>query len=123
MPELRLICVILAAAAGLSCTDVSQPVEETVPVGVEPPLQGESLVQAHCAGCHSLKLVTSNRGDRERWKETIRWMQATQGLWQLEPAIETAIVDYLAQTYPPVASNRRPPLNRDLLPTPAATKN
>ena len=75
------------------------------------------LVAAHCGGCHSLQLVTSNRGDRQIWLETIRWMQERQNLWQLDPQTEDQILTYLADNYPALAPRRRKPLAAHLLPT------
>jgi hypothetical protein len=57
------------------------------------------LVRAHCGACHSTRLVTQNRGDRESWLAMIRWMQDSQGLWQFDAATESAILDYLASNY------------------------
>ena len=74
------------------------------------------LVVAHCGGCHSLQLVTSNRGDRQIWLETIRWMQERQNLWQLDTQTEDQILTYLADNYPARAPRRRKPLAADLLP-------
>ena len=74
------------------------------------------LVAAHCGACHSTRLVTQNRGSRETWLALIRWMQATQGLWPLNPPSEQAIVDYLATWYGPVAQGRRAPLATELMP-------
>ena len=59
---------------------------------------GWELTNAHCAACHSAKLVTQNRMDRSGWKDTIRLMQAEHGLWDLGAA-ETVIIDYLTQHY------------------------
>ena len=74
------------------------------------------LVAAHCGNCHSLQLVTGNRGDRRIWLETIRWMQARQNLWQLDAQIEDQILTYLAKNYPATAPRRRKPLAPHLLP-------
>ena len=74
------------------------------------------LVAAHCGGCHSLQLVTSNRGDRQIWLETMRWMQERQNLWQLDTQTEDQILTYLADNYPARAPRRRKPLAADLLP-------
>ena len=78
--------------------------------------QGWELVRGTCSACHSARLVTQNRGSRETWKSMIRWMQETQGLWQLDPATENAILDYLARNYAPAASSRRAALPAELLP-------
>ncbi|NHE55731.1 hypothetical protein [Cyclobacterium plantarum] len=71
--------------------------------------EGLELVIAHCTACHSAKLVTQNRADREGWKKMIRWMQETQNLWELGEQ-EEAILDYLSANYAPVKTGRRPPL-------------
>ena len=73
-------------------------------------------VRAHCGGCHSHALVTSQRADRNTWLAMIRWMQDTQNLWQFDPAVEAAILDYLATNYPPRSNRRRAPLPPHLMP-------
>ena len=73
-------------------------------------------VRAHCGGCHSHALVTSQRADRNTWLTMIRWMQTTQNLWQFDPAVEAAILDYLATNYPPRTNRRRAPLPPHLMP-------
>ena len=79
---------------------------------------GWQEVRAHCGGCHSHALVTAQRADRQTWLDIIRWMQATQNLWQFEAATETAILDYLATNYPPAPNRRRAPLPPSLRPAP-----
>ena len=68
------------------------------------------LVRNNCIGCHSAALVTQQRGDAAQWLGMIRWMQAKQGLWQLDAETENAILDYLATNYGPTAASRRPSL-------------
>lgn len=68
--------------------------------------KGYKLVQYNCGGCHSLKLVTQNRNTADGWRETIKWMQETQNLWDLG-SNEGLIVSYLAQHYGPVSQGRR----------------
>jgi len=77
---------------------------------------GWELVFAHCSACHSLRLVTSNRGDRDTWLRLIRWMQQTQNLWQIEPTSEARLLDYLARNYGPEEAVRRAQLPAHLLP-------
>jgi hypothetical protein len=77
---------------------------------------GVVFVRAHCGACHSLALVTAQRGDRDFWLDTIRWMQRTQNLWPLPKDQEDAILDYLAKNYDETEWGRRPPLARSLLP-------
>lgn len=79
---------------------------------------GWRLVQAHCAACHSIRLVTAYRGDRDDWLALIRWMQATQNLWPLPAPIEAQILDYLAEHYGAAERSRRPPLPAELMPLP-----
>ena len=76
---------------------------------------GFNLVLAHCSACHSSSLITQNAMSRERWLETIRWMQETQKLWPLGEA-EPLILDYLSTWYGPKKSARRAPLPPHLLP-------
>lgn len=77
--------------------------------------EGYQLVKAHCSACHSPSLIVQNHMRRERWLETIRWMQATQKLWPLGDA-EPAILDYLETWYGPKTQYRRPPLQEALMP-------
>ena len=77
---------------------------------------GWELVRAHCGGCHSHRIVTSQRANRQTWLDMIRWMQATQNLWQFDPATEAGILDYLAKNYPPQANRRRAPIPPSLMP-------
>ncbi len=76
---------------------------------------GFDLVSTQCTVCHSARLITQNRADRDGWLAMIRWMQDTQGLWPLGEN-EAPILDYLATNYGPVSSGRRRPLPADLLP-------
>jgi len=77
---------------------------------------GWQLVRIHCGGCHSHALVTGQRADRQTWLDMIRWMQATQNLWQFDEATENGILDYLATNYPPQPNRRRAPIPPSLLP-------
>ena len=77
---------------------------------------GWEQVSAHCGGCHSHALVTGQRADRNTWLDIIRWMQATQNLWQFQPEVETQILDYLAASYPPQPNRRRAPIPPSLMP-------
>ena len=76
---------------------------------------GKNLVVAHCSACHSSALITQNSMSRERWLDTIRWMQETQKLWPLGDA-EAPILDYLSKWYGPKTTSRRQPLAPHLMP-------
>ncbi len=72
--------------------------------------EGFDVVRGTCTACHSAMLVTQNRATRDGWKDMIRWMQKTQGLWQLGKS-EPIILDYLAKHYAPEEIVRRPGLD------------
>ena len=71
--------------------------------------EGLMAVVNNCTNCHSAELVMQNRMNRERWVETIRWMQETQNLWNLGEN-EQIILDYLVTNYPMINTGRRAPL-------------
>lgn len=68
--------------------------------------EGLMTVVNNCTNCHSAKLLTQNRMNKERWEATIKWMQDTQGLWNLGDNHEI-IINYLVSNYPPVKKGRR----------------
>jgi cytochrome c1 len=68
--------------------------------------EGLMTVVNNCTNCHSAKLVTQNRMNKERWIATIRWMQETQNLWDLGNN-EEIIVNYLVTNYPVKKKGRR----------------
>lgn len=67
---------------------------------------GLMTVVNNCTNCHSAKLVTQNRMNKEQWLATIKWMQKTQNLWDLGTN-EAIIVAYLAKNYAPKSKGRR----------------
>lgn len=67
---------------------------------------GLMTVVNNCTNCHSAKLITQNRMSKERWNETIKWMQEKQNLWDLG-ANQEIIVDYLVKNYPVKNIGRR----------------
>jgi len=77
---------------------------------------GWENVRAHCGGCHSHALVTQQRADRQTWLDMIRWMQASQNLWQFQADTEAQILNYLAENYPPQPKRRRAPIPASLMP-------
>ncbi|NKB97626.1 MAG: hypothetical protein GKR90_03875 [Pseudomonadales bacterium] len=76
---------------------------------------GVNLVRGHCSACHSIELVTSQRGDRKYWLDLIRWMQKTQNLWEIPAEHETQILDYLGEHYTEAEWGRRPNLSSQLI--------
>lgn len=79
--------------------------------------EGAMLVTGHCSACHSLQLVTAQRGDRTFWLNTIRWMQKTQKLWDIPADQEEVILSYLETHYNETQWGRRPPLPASLMPS------
>ena len=81
-----------------------------------PDADGKNLVLGHCSGCHSLALVTAQRGDQRFWLKTIRWMQKKHNLWPIPADQETVIIDYLAEHFADEDWGRRPALPQALMP-------
>ena len=77
---------------------------------------GWEIAARNCGACHSYSLVTAQRGDARFWTQLIRWMQATQGLWEIPPADEAALITYLATQYGGEDFGRRPQIPARLLP-------
>ncbi len=77
---------------------------------------GWEAVKRQCTVCHSAKLIIGQRGNRDTWLATIRWMQETQGLEEMDPKTERLILDYLATNYSPGFAGRRANLPATSLP-------
>jgi hypothetical protein len=78
---------------------------------------GFELIVSRCTRCHTARIITQTRSSREQWLGMIRWMQLTQGLEELEPGVEAAILDYLERHYGiEPRPFRRAPLPPELLP-------
>ena len=107
---MRLALILILTSPALA---FAEDVDESSGLIINP---GWQQVRAHCGGCHSHALVTSQRADRKTWQEIIRWMQASQNLWQFQPEVETQILDYLATNYPPQPNRRRAPIPPTLMP-------
>jgi cytochrome c1 len=54
------------------------------------------LVETTCTACHSARLVLQNRMSRERWDETLTWMQKKHNLPEFDTEDRMAILDYLS---------------------------
>ena len=116
--SVRATALVFALLAGASPASGAE-VDEATGLAVAP---GWELVRIHCGGCHSHKLVTGQRADRQTWLDMIRWMQETQNLWQFDAQTEAGILDYLATNYPPAPNRRRAPIPASLMPPrPAAS--
>lgn len=108
------VLMLLVSTSPLVAEEQDYPIDDETGLIIAP---GYAMVKANCTACHAGKLVAQMRGTRETWVALIRWMQATQNLWQFPPTIETTILDYLEEHYAPRATGlRRPPLDPSLLP-------
>ena len=107
-----LILVTLCLATGAGAED-ALPTDPATGLVMD---ENWQIVAAHCGACHSTRLVTQNRGDRDTWLHLIRWMQDSQGLWPFNEPTETILLDYLEKHYGPVATSRRQPLAPELMP-------
>ncbi|HEX7045328.1 MAG TPA: hypothetical protein VF203_12015 [Burkholderiales bacterium] len=84
---------VLAVAASQGAAD--KPIDPKTGLAID---KGFEIVSAWCTACHSATLITQTGMTRAQWLETIRWMQDTQGLWDLGER-EDEILDYLARNY------------------------
>lgn len=87
---------------------------------------GKALIEAHCQSCHSLKLVVQQAMSRERWDETLTWMQKHHKLRQFDAEERKQILDYLAAKLGPSApvgpAGLMPPRPNLLSPLPPARR-
>ena len=113
---LRHLALAVASACALAKAPLAIAAVDVDPSTCLIESPGWELVRAQCGGCHSYGLITNQRGDRETWLEIIRWMQETQNFWDLGVDVESAILDYLAENYPPPREFRRAPITADLMP-------
>ncbi len=107
-PQLALSIILLAAGSA-----AAQEIDAPTGLAIGP---GWELVRANCGGCHSYKLVITQQGSRQQWLDTIRWMQATQNLWQFDAETEDRLLNYLAEYYAPQPKRRRAPIASSLMP-------
>ena len=63
--------------------------------------EDRQLVLDNCTACHSTAIIRQQSLSRQRWDETITWMQEKQGLWDLEPTVREKILDYLSKAMEP----------------------
>lgn len=101
----------LAIAAALTALLGTVPISgagaqdgETLPDG-----NGSELVEAYCAACHSLKIVTQQGMSRDRWDETLRWMVEEQEMPPIEAGDRAIILDYLSRHFGEDRKRYRPP--------------
>ena len=113
-PGLMIVVVALALQPAAAAEPAVPPATDSATgLAVAP---GWEFARAHCGVCHSYRLVTANRGDRDYWLKMLRWMQRTQNLWPIPAEQEGPLLDYLAANYNESDWGRRPPLSPALMP-------
>ncbi|HEB9325294.1 TPA: cytochrome C [Campylobacter jejuni] len=65
-----------------------------------------SLVEANCLARHGCNLITNMHASRKAWLAAIRWMQDSEGLWEIEPKDEKKL-NYLEKYYGEKYDTRR----------------
>ncbi len=108
-----LVALLTVAKSGMAVEPTTYDQDKVSGLIMAP---GWELVRANCTGCHSARVITTQRGDRATWESMIRWMQKSQGLWQFSSETDVTILNYLAANYPPDKPSRRANLAPDLLP-------
>ncbi len=96
---------LVAAAAGLLALPLTALFATQAPAQPSPSVlaagPGRDAVQAACATCHAVNLITQSTGySREHWAELIATMVV------LDDSQSDLILDYLAQNYPPRTAQR-----------------
>jgi len=97
MMLLVLLLGSLLAACGGAKEETAVPTteqEETAPVT----LDGKSLLEERCTGCHDLGRVERAGKTEEEWKATVERMVGKGA--QLSQAEQELVMQYLAETYP-----------------------
>ncbi|EAJ0325917.1 cytochrome C [Campylobacter lari] len=65
------------------------------------------LVEANCLACHGSGLITNMRASKQAWLAAIRWMQESEGLWEIPANDEERILNYLTKYYGEKYDTRR----------------
>lgn len=105
------LAVFVAAPTTLKAADTDKKEDPATGMIVADHL---NIVKANCMMCHSAKVFTQIRLDRENWVKVIRAMQEKNGLWPLGE-MESKILDYLEQNYGLTEEYHNPKIRRPLL--------
>jgi len=95
--------LIAACATGqqqVDTPDTQAPTPTEAPASEEllPALDGQALVQERCTECHNLGRVERARKTEAGWKANVERMVKMGA--QLSQKEQTAVIQYLAETYP-----------------------
>ena len=70
------------------------PAVDAPPISID----GKALFEERCSKCHNLERTSSKQKNADEWKNTIERMLTKGAVLNTEE--QTALIDYLAQTYP-----------------------
>lgn len=85
---------LLVACGGAKEQTVAPTAEQTATAAIE----GNTLLQERCTGCHDLGRVERASKTEEEWKATVERMVGKGA--QLSQAEQEAVIQYLTETYP-----------------------
>ncbi|HEY3948092.1 hypothetical protein [Phenylobacterium sp.] len=83
----------------------SQP--QSPPQAAQPPLDPVAILNGACTMCHGVDFIAEHRKDHDDWDFTVHRMMDKGA--DLQPDEATALIDYLAKTYPKPAAPTPPP--------------
>lgn len=109
---MKLSLVALLSMGLLNAAEAKKELDKETGLIIAP---GFEDVKNNCTVCHTATLIIQKGGTKASWKESIVWMQKTQGLWDLVD-MEEPVLNYLAANYPPNLFSRRANLKATLLP-------
>lgn len=115
-----LLAAMLAAG---SAAGQDAPASEETPA-VLPDGDGRDLVFYGCVPCHSTQIVRRQAMSRERWSDTLDWMESRHGMPPFDAADRKQVLDYLAAHFGPgaVTETSRPFYTPPARSNPFATK-
>jgi hypothetical protein len=93
------IMAVLVACGSSSSQPTKAPSQATVGSASTPALDGATLLETHCSGCHSADRAKQAKKTQAQWDQTVTRMIANGA--QLTPDEKKVLVDYLAKTYGP----------------------
>jgi len=108
--SMRAFCLAAGALLAAAVTSaVAQDADMPSDMAAMKPGAGRETTYYMCSACHSIRLVTQQGMNRERWSTTLDWMTDKQGMPPLDPATESEILSYLSEQYGPDGPRGRSP--------------
>lgn len=95
------LAAAVAAATAASVATAASAAGEYDPASGLFIAPGYQAVAVNCLACHSARIIIQQGLSRDKWEDTIEWMQEEQGLWPIPAPTLGEILDYLAAHYGP----------------------